>query len=220
MTPTPVLVVNPNRTAWMTERVAAQLRRRLGAGFAVRRCTAAKGPAVIDTPDTFEHGARVVGPACAGALARHPGVRAVLLACFGDPGLEALRTACGGRQVVGLADAAMTQATRQHGTFAILTCGPAWVDMLERRAAQLGHARGLAGVWALPVNGRDFALDPIRWVPELQRAAAAARRQGAKSLILGGAAFAGLEHLVESDLPRVDPLVAVAQGLAAPPGAA
>jgi Asp/Glu/hydantoin racemase len=205
-----LLVLNPNHTVWMTERVTAHVQRVLGADAVALPYTAAAGPAVIDTPETFDAGALAVGPACAAALQQHPQAEAVLIACFGDPGLEALRASLPGRRVLGLAESAMKHAAQRHGTFAVLTCGPAWVDLLAGRAAdwQLGDA--LVGVWALPVNGRELALHPERWKPELQRAADEARRAGARSLILGGAAFADLPPLIESDLPQVDALAAVA----------
>lgn len=235
-----VLVLNPNSTAWMTDRVAADLGQRLAAKgvnkavtqavshaeaqtqtqtqtlrlpvmqTVLRTCTATTGPVVIDSPSSFQAGARGVVVACRQALQDHPRIKTVLLACFGDPGLEELRLAFPHLQVLGLADAAMARAKEQHGRFAVLTCGPAWVAMLTARAAALGHAQHLVGVWALPVNGRLLALEPERWRAALQCAADAARDQGAQALILGGAAFAGLPALFYSDLPQVDALQAVA----------
>lgn len=213
MTKRELLVLNPNSTAWMTQRVTAALQAHLGDGAELHPCTVEDGPPVIDGPVSFEQGARLVGPACERALARHPSVQAVLLACFGDPGLEGLRAACGGRPVVGLADCAMADAAARHGRFAILTCGPDWVDLLERRAAELGHAEALTGVWALPVNGRELALQPERWQAALQAAADDAQQQGAQALILGGAAFAGLALGIVSALPQVDPLQVAARAL-------
>jgi len=213
MTKCELLVLNPNSSAWMTDRVTAALQHHLGAGFKLHPCTVDEGPSVIDSPATFEQGARLVGPACERALAQHPAVRTVLLACFGDPGLEALRAACAGRPVVGLADCAMADAAARHGRFAILTCGPDWVGLLERRAAELGHAEALVGVWALPVNGRELALQPQRWQAALQAAADDAQRHGAQALVLGGAAFAGLTLGIGSALPQVDPLQAAARAL-------
>jgi Asp/Glu/hydantoin racemase len=215
VSPREVLVLNPNRSAWMTERVALALQGHLGDGFAVQAWTVDDGPPVIDGPATFDDGARRVVPACERALHRQPEVAAVLLACFGDPGLEALRTACHPRPVVGMADCAMAEAATRHGRFAILTCGPGWVPLLQRRAAELGHGGALVGVWALPVNGRELALHPQRWQPALQAAAEEARRHGAQALILGGAAFAGLALDLASALPQIDPLRAAARALRA-----
>ncbi len=180
----------------------------------VRTCTAANGPAVIDSPASFEAGAQGVVAACRQVLQKQPRIGAVRLACFGDPGLEELRLAFPSLRVLGLADTAMARAKHQYGRFAVLTCVPAWVAMLTKRAAALGYAQHLVGVWALPINGSEMALEPERWRAALQCVADEARRQGAQVLILGGAAFAGLPALFHSDLPQVDALQAVSDHLA------
>jgi allantoin racemase len=213
MTRHSVLVLNPNSTVWMTDRVAAALQFHLGASFELQACTLDKAPPVIDGPTSFDQASRLVVPACEQALRRNSEVNSVLLACFGDPGLEALRAACQPRQVFGLADCAMADASARHGRYGILTCGPEWVGLLQRRATDLGHAEALVGVWALPVNGRELALDPQRWQGALQDAADQARRQGAQALILGGAAFAGLNLDLASPLPQIDPMEAAANAL-------
>ena len=206
------LVLNPNTSAWMTARVAERLRQLLGAGVAVHGWTATEGPAVIDDADSFAQGAAALEPLARAARVGHPTARALLLACFGDPGLEALRQSAG-MPVVGLAECAMRQAAAEQGRFAVLTCGPAWVPLLTQRAAQFGLADALVGVWALPVNGAEFAREPLRWRAALADAAEQARRQGARALILGGAVFAGFEDLIDTALPRIDALQSAARAL-------
>lgn len=210
------LVLNPNCSAWMTQRAVERLQALLGEAGVVCGWTAPDGPAVIDDAYSFTQGAEVLMPLARAALARHAGAHGLLLACFGDPGLEALRDAAAGVPVVGLAECAMRQAAAEHDCFAILTCGPAWVPMLTQRAAQFGLADALVGVWALPVNGAEFARDPQRWREALADAAEQARQRGAGALILGGAVFAGLEDLIETALPRFDPLQCAARALLSP----
>lgn len=208
-----LLVLNPNTSSWMTERVVERLRSLLGADAEVRGWTAAAGPAVIDDADSFAQGAASLQPLARAALECHRHARGLLLACFGDPGLEALREAAGGVPVVGLAECAMRQAAAEHGAFAVLTCGPAWVPLLTQRAARFGLADSLVGVWALPVHGAEFAREPPRWRAALADAAEQAQRCGARALILGGAAFAGFEDLIDTPLPRIDALQCAAQAL-------
>ncbi|GAP37636.1 aspartate/glutamate racemase family protein [Piscinibacter sakaiensis] len=205
-----ILVLNPNATPWMTQRVAEALARQLPAGTALEPLTTADGPPVIDTAERFEAGARAGAAALQARLGRAPAPRAVLLACFGDPGLEDLRRLAASRPVVGLAEAAMRAAARRAGRFAVLTCGPAWVPLLQQRARDFGLAEALAGVQALPVDGRTLAQDPGPWRGALQAAADAAVRDGARALVLGGAAFAGLGTLVQSTVPVIDAIEAAA----------
>ncbi len=205
-----LIVLNPNASDWMTQRVVQQIRRRLSGQAEVVAITAASGPPVIDDDASFAAGAAAAHQALPAALARHPEAGAVLLACFGDPGLEALRQAAGGLPVHGLAELAMREAAAGGRRFAVLTCGPAWGPLLTQRAGDFGVGAALAGVWTLPVNGRALALDPDPWRPALQQAADAAIAAGAQALVLGGAAFAGLGPLVQCGVPVIDSVDAAA----------
>lgn len=66
----------------------------------------------------------------------------MLIGCFGDPGLLALRESSP-VPVTGLAEAAFIEASR-HGRFAIVTGGARWGPMLQRLAQALGQAAALA----------------------------------------------------------------------------
>ncbi len=205
-------VLNPNSTAAMTQAVLAQVRRHLPPGFSAQGHTAVDGPPVIDSRASFAAAARAV-PAMAQAAG--PEDR-LLLACFGDPGLEALRVAAAPRAVVGLAEAAVLQAVAARQRFAILTAGPDWVAMLGERVADFGAAAWLSGVYALPFNGLQLAAQPEAGRDALRTAAQAAARDGAQVLVLGGAAFAGLSGLVDTPLPLIDPIAAATAQLTRP----
>jgi allantoin racemase len=205
---TTLWVLNPNTTQAMTEAVVAQVRARVLAAFDVRGVTARDGADVIDSRASFAMAVSTVP--VLGARVSHGGA---LLACFGDPGLEALRGAVAPRPVVGLAQAAVAAAVAARQRFAILTAGAAWVEMLTERVADFGASAWLTGVHALPVNGRQLAADPERFRSTLREAARDAEHAGAQTLILGGAAFAGLGGLVETGLPVIDAIDAATAAL-------
>lgn len=205
----PLLVLNPNSSTPMTARVLAQLQQRLPMAH-WRGATALQGPAVIDSAASFAAGAQAAARLLDAELNTRPDTAGVLLACFGDPGLERLRAQAAPRPVWGLADAALRQCQAQHGPCAVLTCGPAWVPMLEQRAADFGLADALVGVWALPVNGATLAAEPSRWWPRLQHLADEAVAAGAQALLLGGAAFAGLGRTIDAPVPVLDCIDAAA----------
>ena len=100
------VVRKPNTSRAMTDAVIVELARYAPPETLVQGLTARDGSAVIDSRDSFAKGART-------ALAMQAdlpfAVDAVLLACFGDPGLEALRSACK-IPVVGWAEAALRAA--------------------------------------------------------------------------------------------------------------
>jgi allantoin racemase len=217
-----IAVLNPNRSQWMTQRVCAALGEALGeglgatssAGAELDGVTASDGPEVIDSAPSFELAGQRIHHEARGFVERHGRPAAMVLACFGDPGLEALQTDPALPPVVGLAHAAMRCAAEGGERFAVLTCGADWEALLSQRADAFGLATQLAGVWSLPVNGSAFASDPAAWWPALMRHADAAAEAGARRLILGGAVFAGLKPPpLRAGLEWVDAIEATAQTL-------
>ncbi|WP_010106824.1 aspartate/glutamate racemase family protein, partial [Verminephrobacter aporrectodeae] len=83
---------------------------------------------------------------------------AVLIGCFGDPGLMALRESSPA-PVTGLAEASFIEAAR-HGRYAIVTGGARWAPMLHRLAQALGQAQALAGIHTVAPTGAQLAADP------------------------------------------------------------
>jgi Asp/Glu/hydantoin racemase len=205
--PPELLLINPNTSASVTALLlqAAQQRAarlgRQGGAVAVRAATAPFGPRYI----TGELGAAVAAHAAleayAADVAQHGPPSAVLLACFGDPGLFALR-ALSSVPVLGLAEAAM-RAAAACGPFVVLTGGAAWVPMLERLAQALALPAPMLGVQALPRSGGEMAAQPEQAVGWLAEAGAAALRRwpDARSLLLGGAGLAGLAAPLAGRLP-------------------
>ena len=97
-----LLIINPNTTTAMTDKVEAAARVALPAATSITAVTGAFGPRYIASRASFA----VAGHAALDAFARHgKGCQVVLLACFGDPGLEALREVAG-CPVISLIDAA------------------------------------------------------------------------------------------------------------------
>lgn len=114
-----ILVINPNTTQAVTDRVVAACRAaqpllqwegataRFGAPYIASEVSYAV--AAYAVLDAFE--------------ANNQGYDAVLIACFGDPGLLALREAAK-VPVLGLAQASF-EAAQQRGPFAVVTGGRA-----------------------------------------------------------------------------------------------
>lgn len=177
-------------------------------------------PADVDiVPVTARFGAAVIASEAAFAIAAHatldayaanPGPwDAVLLACFGDPALHALRE-ISPVPVVAFADAAMTDAAR-YGRFAIVTGGERWAPMLTRLAAALGHGDALAGVVTLPVDGGQIAANPDAAIAPLRTAVEqAVARYAATAVIIGGAGLAGLAARLQpyAPVPLIDSVLA------------
>ena len=131
------------------------------------------------------------------ATRRHHGApHAVLVACFGDPGVLALRSLTSA-PVMGLAEAALRAAQAAFERYAIVTGGPAWVPMLTRFARMHGLHAQLAHIEALNESGAALAADPARAVDLLVQACDQAGTQ-ADGVILGGAGLAPLADRVRA----------------------
>jgi len=205
-----LLAINANTSAAITELVHSHLRRAVAPDTTIRAVTGRFGAAYIST----EVASAIAGHAALDAWARHaPGCDAVLLACFGDPGLFALREVSP-VPVVGMAEASMRLAATQAARFSIVTGGHRWPAMLTRLANALGHGEGLARVRGIALTGAQVANDPDAALGVLADECRAARDEdGAGAVILGGAGLAGLGEHVEQmvGFAVIDSVIATAR---------
>jgi Asp/Glu/hydantoin racemase len=202
-----ILLINPNTTDSVTALVTQHV-------------TAVAGDAATFIPVTGRFGARYISTRASAAIAAHAaldayathgtGCDAVYLACFGDPGLLALREVAE-VPVVGMAEASCLEAAKS-GRFAIVTGGALWGPMLTEFVAGIGLAHKLASVRTIAPTGGEIATNPDAALTSLARACTAcATEDGAEVVILGGAALAGLAERIQPDVP-VPVLCSVATG--------
>ncbi|MER1968542.1 aspartate/glutamate racemase family protein [Castellaniella sp. GW247-6E4] len=203
-----VLLLNPNTSADMTAHIVREAGRHSGDGIALVPATARFGGAVVASRASYAIAAHAVLDTYARHIAAHAGrADAVVIACFGDPGLEALRELAA-VPVIGLLESAVAEAARVAGPFGIVTAGPAWVPMLEERVRATPHAGLLRGVFAIQTTGLDVTRDPGRFAGVLQEAVDAAVAAGAGAVILGGSALAGFGPRLSTPARLIDPLEA------------
>lgn len=211
-----LLMLNPNTSAAVTARLMAAVRDALPPGDAVQvsAATARFGAAYIASETSYAVAAHAVLDAYEADAAAHGAADAVLVGCFGDPGVAALREASG-RPVIGLAEAAL-RAAQAHGPCVIVTGGAAWEPMLWRfaRAWQLDAA--VAGIYTLPDDGAALAAaDAADTAAALHALAQQAlqRHPEAARVVLGGAGLAGLAGAMGKGLavPVIDSVAAGAK---------
>ena len=114
----------------------------------------------------------------------------MLVACFGDSGVLALREICP-VPVIGLAQESLLVAAQQ-GKFAVVTGGKAWGPMLQRFARANQLDRQLVGIHTVELTGAQIAEAPDSAMASLVSAGQAAADEGAQCIVLGGAALTGL----------------------------
>lgn len=187
-----LLIINPNTSTSVTDQLAAQARATLPAEAVVHCVTAPFGARYISSEAAAAVAAHAAMQACADHIAAHGRPDAVLLGCFGDPGLLALRELVG-VPVTGLAEASMREAA-MHGPYAIVTGGAAWAPMLRRLAWSLDLLAPLTGIVTVERSGAELKADPAAAHSLLLEACqqALALEPAPRQLILGGAALTGM----------------------------
>ncbi|WP_239451918.1 aspartate/glutamate racemase family protein [Frondihabitans sp. PAMC 28766] len=161
------------------------------------------GPASIESH--YEEALAVPGILEQVALGEQDGVDAFVIACFGDPGLDAAREIATG-PVLGIAEAAMHAAAMLGRTFGIVTT----LDRTVGRAGELVQRYGFADVCVgiraceIPVLALDDPASDARAVvvDECRRVLDA----GADAVVLGCAGMADFCHWVSDEVgaPVVD----------------
>jgi allantoin racemase len=196
-----LLLINPNTTEAVTALVAERAREAAGEGVEIVAVTGRFGARYISS----RAAAAVAGHAALDALAENvEGCDAVCLACFGDPGLLALKE-LSPVPVIGMAEASCHAAAGLGRRFAIVTGGALWGPMLTEFVASIGFASRLTGVHAVAPTGGEIARDPDGALDLLAGACREAVSGGAEAVILGGAALAGLAWRIADRVPA--PLV-------------
>jgi Asp/Glu/hydantoin racemase len=193
-----LLLINPNTTPEVTRIVEAAARAVVPEDVTLAAETGAFGARYIST----RAASAVAAHAALDAFARHEErCDAVLLACFGDPGLAALKEIAP-VPVVGMAEAACLLACTLGARFAIVTGGERWGPMLREFVAAQGLSLRCAGIRTVAPTGGEIARDPEGATGLLAQACTdAIRRDGADVVILGGAALAGLAARVQPAVP-------------------
>ena len=205
-----LLVINPNTSAAVSALLQRHAQAAAGPGVRVRTRTARFGAPYIACEASYAVAGHAVLDAWAAALAENePVPDAVLIGCFGDPGLLALQDTSAA-PVTGLAEAAFVEAAA-CGRFAVVTGGERWKPILQRLAHSLGHSAALTGVHTVAPSGAQLAQDPAAAVALLAEACRhAVEVDGADAVILGGAGLAGLAAAVAHavKVPVIDSVLA------------
>lgn len=117
-----LLVINPNMSAHVSALLQRHAQAAAGSHVAVRTATARFGAPYIACEASYAVAAHAALDVWAHEITQpHSPPDAVLIGCFGDPGLMALRESSP-VPVTGLAEASFIEAAR-HGRFAIVTGG-------------------------------------------------------------------------------------------------
>jgi allantoin racemase len=188
-----ILVVNPNTSEEMTAAIDRVAQAAAGSSASVVTLRSHTGPYTIE-------GALDAALATAGMLevvaARKEPFDAVVVACFGDPGVEALRMLVR-VPVIGIGAASFMQAACISRHFAIVTPVAGPPARYAAVAAAMGLSQQFVGTYQTPLSVADFESDDPVVLETLVFHAEQAVKDGADCLLFGCAGIADQVHDIE-----------------------
>lgn len=193
-----ILVLNPNTSQGITDRLMAAARPAAAAGTELVALTAPRGFPYIATRAEAQIGGAVALEMLA---EQHGSFDAAIIAAFGDPGLFGARELFD-IPVVGMAEAAMLTACMLGRRFAIVTFAQALGPWYQECVESHGLTGRLAGIRML--DGRFNSVSDVQDEKEqllVDLANQAVTEDEADVVILAGAPLAGLADKVKDRIP-------------------
>jgi allantoin racemase len=202
-----IRVINPNTTESMTTTIAKAARAVAGPGTVIEAVTSPMGPISIESH--YDEALSVPGVLASIVQGEAEAVDGYVIACFGDPGLDAARELAGG-PVLGIAQAAMHAASFLGRGFSVVTTlgrttGRAW-DL----AGHYGLSRFCLGVHACEIPVLALETDPGARAAITAACREALHNDGSDAIVLGCAGMADLCRSISAELevPVVDGVAA------------
>lgn len=211
-----IKVINPNTTWSMTRTIGQAAQAVVSPGVDILAVSPGQGPASIE-------GHYDEAMACVGLLeevrkGESEGCDAYVIACFGDPGLDAARELARG-PVIGVAEAAMRAASYLATGFSVVTTLRRTVVIAEHLVDKYGmrsHCRKVRASELAVLELEDPRSNAYQSI--LQECRTALDEDGSGAIVLGCAGMADLCHRLQDELgvPVVDGVsaaVVMAEGL-------
>ncbi|MEO8281004.1 MAG: aspartate/glutamate racemase family protein [Ideonella sp.] len=192
-----LLLINPNTSVHITERLVASARLAMAPGDELTAITATQGPAVVRSADDL----RAADANSIDLAARHaPGHDGIVLGISLDGAAGRLRSLHPRLPVVGMTEAALLAACLSHRSIGLLTLGPNLLPLYRQRVEQVCLT---ARVIAYEAPEMDQAFEPARAgvdtavLAALVQAGERLITHGAQSIVLAGAVLCGYAEAIE-----------------------
>lgn len=182
-----LVVINPNTTADMTAVISTAARSVARPDTEITAVTSAMGPASIES----HYDEALAVPGLLDAIGRHPGADGYLIACFGDPGLDAAREIADA-PVLGIAEAGMHLAAPLGRGFSVVTTLDRTIGRARDLVAHYGFGRTCLGVHACDIPVLDLETNPETAEILTKSCEQALIADGSDAIVLGCAGMADL----------------------------
>ena len=197
-----LIVINPNSSQTVTDGIDAAIDPLRSFGIPIRCLTLSEGPPGIESQQQAD---LTIAPMLALAAAQKDAAGYVI-ACFGDPGLHALRDQTA-LPVVGIQEASVMTALSLGQRFGVIAILPASIPRHLRAFGAMGVMDRLAGDRALGLGVADLADDSKSRAAMIETGKRLRDEDGANVLIMGCAGMARYRAPLEqaTGLPVVEP---------------
>jgi allantoin racemase len=199
------LVINPNTNEVMTQEIEKTVKAYIHKDNEVDVIKNTMGPESLESFYEYELAATGLINTIGGInIESYDGV---LIACFGDPGLYALKEIIR-VPVFGIAEISLSTSILLGDKFAILTAQKKAVPMMSNMVRQYGLKERLAGIYSLGISVLDLEKDKDETFNLLVNTAQKAVDNGAEVIILGCAGLTGFNEKLEKflSITVIDPV--------------
>ena len=197
-----LLVINPNSTVSMTEKIGAAARAAAGPGTEIVAVNPPCGPVSIE--GYYDEAMSV--PGVLQVIQNTDGADAIIIACFDDTGLDAARCLTD-RPVIGIGEAAYHFASMLANKFSVVTTLARSVPALEHNLSRYGLAARCARVRSSDVAVLDLERAGSAACARISKEIARAKDEDrAEAIVLGCAGMADLAGRLsdEHGMPVLD----------------
>lgn len=193
-----LLLINPNTSTHITERLASSARTALGPHDTLTAVTADGSPQVVrSAEDLAQANLNAV------ALADHHAAQhdALLLGISLDGAAVCLRERFPALSIVGMTEAALLTACMRAERIGLLTLGASMLPLYQHRVAEIGLATRVVA-YAAPEAPLAFGIQAAGAAPEvldlLVPACVQMRQTGAQVIVLAGAVLCGYAQALQA----------------------
>jgi allantoin racemase len=197
------LVINPNTSLTMLGDIRIAAEKVFDSPWSCRVVNAPAGPESLESWRDYSFASVAVIP----LLGEYQNVDGIVLACFGDPGLYALKEVSH-VPVVGIAEASISMSLLLGGRFGILAGMSRAVQLMDTMVRNYGLEERYAGTRSLDIRVLCFEEERERTIAGLEQVGKELVEQSADVILLG---CAGLSNFVDEltaklHVPVIDPV--------------
>ncbi|WNS76230.1 aspartate/glutamate racemase family protein [Bacillus sp. DTU_2020_1000418_1_SI_GHA_SEK_038] len=203
-----IKVINPNTTWEMTKGIENAAKSVARSDTQIIAVSPQMGPASIES--YYDEYLCIPGVLEEIKKGEEEGVDGFVIACWGDPGLQAAREVTD-KPVVGIAEASVYLASMLAARFSVVTVLPRIKTMLEDLVDSYGVSKRVLNIRTTPMCVLDFERDPEAGMEMLrQEGKKAVEEDKAEAILLGCAGMAEFADNLEKELgvPVIDGVVA------------